>query len=187
MDICSRCGKDHRRGCRQQGSQAYVRRSFLSSRQQFLEQSLTKEEGAVWSIPGNEGRMAQAWVNVRRGMRVFYVYFWHSEDWTPRNEALMEAVVKQVRATRHPWLTACDTNMYPEDFKKRAFGSKAGTCSSRRQEKVLSTCRSKGPNGELIERTYDYGIASHSLRGKIKKWTWWKISNQDHTRRSLSL
>ena len=41
----------------------------------------------------NEGRIAQAWVNVRGGMRVFSVSFWHSEGWTPRNEALMEAVM----------------------------------------------------------------------------------------------
>ena len=38
-----------------------------------------EREGAVASI--------QAWVNVRGGMQVFSVYFWHSEGWTPRNEA----------------------------------------------------------------------------------------------------
>ena len=32
----------------------------------------------------------------------------------------------------------------------------------------VSTCRSKGSNGELIERTYDFVIASHSLQEKIK-------------------
>ena len=32
----------------------------------------------------------------------------------------------------------------------------------------VSTSRSKGPNGEFIERTYDYVIASHCLQGKIK-------------------
>ena len=26
---------------------------------------------------------------------------WHSEGWTPRNEALLEAVLKQTRTTRH--------------------------------------------------------------------------------------
>ena len=35
--------------------------------------------------------------------------------------------------------------------------------------KEVSTCRSKGPRGELIERTYDYVIASRSLKGKITK------------------
>ena len=32
----------------------------------------------------------------------------------------------------------------------------------------VSTGRSKGPNGELIERTHDYVIASHGLQVKIK-------------------
>ena len=36
-----------------------------------------------------------------------------SEGWTPRNEALLEAVLKQARTTRDPWLIACDANMCP--------------------------------------------------------------------------
>ena len=76
---------------------------------------IDKGEGAVRSILGN-GRNAQAWVNIRRGMWVFAVYVWHSEGWTPRNGALMEAVVKQARTTRHPWLVACDTNIDPDSF-----------------------------------------------------------------------
>ena len=88
-----------------------------------------KEEGAVMSIPGTDGRLAQARVNVPGGMRGF-VNFWHSESWTPRNEALMEAVVKQVRTTRHPWLIACDAhnickNLCAQKTSGRVFGSKA--------------------------------------------------------------
>ena len=90
-----------------------------------LEAFVGAEEGAVESIPGNEGRLAQAWVNVREGMRVFSVYFCHSEVWTPSNEALLEAVVKQVRATRHPWLVACDANMRAQKTEK-ACGFKEG-------------------------------------------------------------
>ena len=60
------------------------------------------EEGANKSIPGNEGRIVQAWVNVRGGLRIFSVYFWLSEGWTPRNEGLLEAVLKQASTTRHP-------------------------------------------------------------------------------------
>ena len=56
------------------------------------------EEGAIDSIPGS-GRIAQAWVNVRGGLRVFSVFFWHSEGWIPRNEALLEAVLKQARTS----------------------------------------------------------------------------------------
>ena len=72
-----------------------------------------KEEGAARSTPGNEGRIAQAWVSVRGGMWVFAVYFWHSEGRTPRNEALTDAVVRQARTTGHPWLMACDANIGP--------------------------------------------------------------------------
>ena len=86
------------------------------------------EEGAIKSIPGIEGRIAQAWVNVRGGLRVFSVYFWHSEGWTPRNEALLEAVLKQARKTRHPWLTACDANTCPEDFEESLVPKRADAC-----------------------------------------------------------
>ena len=41
------------------------------------------------------------------------------QGWTPRNEALLEAVLKQASTTRHLWLVACDANMCPEDFEKK--------------------------------------------------------------------
>ena len=66
--------------------------------------------------PGNEGRLAlaQPWVSVREVFAGFSPwYYWHSEGWTPRDEALMEA-----RTTRHPWLVACDDNMDPKDFRR---------------------------------------------------------------------
>ena len=50
------------------------------------------EEEANESIPGNEGRIAQAWVNARGGVRIFSVYFWHSEGWSSRHEALLEVL-----------------------------------------------------------------------------------------------
>ena len=31
-----------------------------------------EEEGTAASIPGNEGRITQAWVDVQGGMRVFF-------------------------------------------------------------------------------------------------------------------
>ena len=115
----------------------------------------------------NEGRIAQAWVNVRGGLRVFSLYFWYSEGWTPRNEALLEGVLRQARTTRHPWLIACDANMCPEDFKWSLW-------FQQEQMRVVapkeaSTCRSKGPKGEWIKRTFDDVIASGSPKGKISK------------------
>ena len=123
------------------------------------------KEGAIDSIPGNEGRIAQAWVHVRGGLRVFSVYFWLSQGWFPRNEALLEAVLKRARITKHPWLVACDGNM-KWIFRNLGF--------QKEQMHVVapiepSTCMSKGPKGELIERIYDYVIASGSLEGKISQ------------------
>ena len=93
-----------------------------------------EKEGAVVSIPGDEGIIAQAWVNVRGGLRVFSVYFWHSKGWTPRNEALLEAVLKRARVTRHPWLVAYDANMSPEEFeKKKLVSEEPDACGSSRE------------------------------------------------------
>ena len=48
----------------------------------------------------------------------FAVYLWHSEGWTPKNEATMEAVVKQARTTSHSWLLACDAKMDRNEFRR---------------------------------------------------------------------
>ena len=79
----------------------------------------------------------------------------------------MEAIVKQVRTARRPWSTACGANMCPEDFKKSLWFRSTDMFIKAPREGV-STCRSKGRNGELVERTYHCVIASHSLQGKIK-------------------
>ena len=57
-----------------------------------------EKEGAVMSIPGNERRIAQVWVNVRGGMQMFAANFWHTEGWSPRHEANLEAVLKRTMA-----------------------------------------------------------------------------------------
>ena len=87
---------------------------FFVARNNDLRAVMDKELGAVRSFPGNEGRIAQARVNVRGGMRVFAAHIWHSEGWTSRSVAMMEA---GARTTRHPWLVACGANMDSRDFK----------------------------------------------------------------------
>ena len=79
------------------------------------------------------------------------MYFWHSEGWIPRYEALLETVVKQAKdTTRHPWwLVACDANMCPEDFEKSLWFQREQMYVVAPKE--ASTCRSKGPNGESKE------------------------------------
>ena len=81
-----------------------------------LEVVVVLEEGRLCLFLGMRGGSpAQAWVNVKGGLRVFAVYFWHSEGWTLRYAALMEFFVKQTRTTRQPWLMACDANMDHKD------------------------------------------------------------------------
>ena len=139
----------------------------LSQSTAIWEQLLAKKKVQVESISGNEGRIAQAWVNVRGGMRLLSVYSWHLEGWTPRNEALMEIVVKHLRTSWHPWLIACDANMCPEDSKK-SLRFRSRHMFIKAPGEGVSTGRSNGPFDELNERTYDYVIASHGLQVKIK-------------------
>ena len=109
------------------------------------------EEGAVTSILGNEGRIAQAWENVRRGLRVFCVVFLALRRTDTEELALMEAVVKQVRTTRHPWLVTCDANMDPAGFRK-ALWFEEWCMLIEAPEAVISSCV----------------IASKSFQGKIE-------------------
>ena len=100
-------------------------------------------------------------------MRIFAAYFWHTEQWTPRNEGILEAVLKRARARKHQWLVACDANMSPVDFEKGLW------CRKDQMHVVApegaSTCRSTSAKGEWVEKVYDYVIACNSLKGKISQ------------------
>ena len=56
-----------------------VRRVFVSIDSDLG--GVVDKEGAVMSILGNEGRIAQAWMNVRGGFQVLAACVWHSEEW----------------------------------------------------------------------------------------------------------
>ena len=64
----------------------------------------------------------------------------------------------------NPLLIGSDANMCPEYFKKSMWFQ--GRQMFVVVPKEASTCRSKGPKGEWIERTYDYVIACNSFKGK---------------------
>ena len=57
--------------------------------------------------------------------------------------------------------------MSPVEIEKKLVVSRR-TCVHQGARKDVSTCRSKSLNGELIERTYDYIIASRSVQEKIR-------------------
>ena len=81
-------------------------------------------------------------MNVRGGLR-FSVYFWHSEGWAPRNQALLEAVLKQAKTTRHPWLVACDAKMCLGDVEHSLWFQR-----DRMHVAAPNECRLKAPKGE---------------------------------------
>ena len=74
---------------------------------------------------------------------MFAANFWHTERWSPRNEAILEAVLKSARTKKHPWLIACDANMSPEDFEESLWFRKDQMHVT--APKGVSTCRSKKP------------------------------------------
>ena len=60
----------------------------------------------------------------------------------------LEAVLKRARATKHPWLVACDDNMSPVDFEQSLWF---------RKDRIhviapdgVPTCRSKNAKGEWV-------------------------------------
>ena len=67
------------------------------------------------SVEEHEGIIVQVWMNCEGELHIFAVYFWHSEGWTTRNEALLEAIVR-TRDSPLPWLTARDANTEPDAF-----------------------------------------------------------------------
>ena len=128
------------------------------------------QKEAIDSIPGNEGRIAQAWVNVRGGLRVFSVYFWHSEGWTSRNEALLEAVVRQAKVTRHLWLIVCDAITCPEDFEKSLWLQREQMYKVAPKE--ASTCMSLRVTASEVSFA-DRRRWKTSSRGRTKQYPLW--------------
>ena len=114
---------------------------------------------AVMSIPGNEGRIAQAMGECQRKLRIFSVYFWRSDA---ENEAVLAAVLKRARTTKHPWLIACDANISPEDSEKRQWFRNDRMHVT--APEGVSTCRSKNAEREWVQKVYDHVIACNGLK-----------------------
>ena len=43
------------------------------------------------------GRLTMAWVLIMGGLTVFSVYFYHTEEWTERNQQILEAASREIR------------------------------------------------------------------------------------------
>ena len=57
--------------------------------------------GTVDAGEEHQGMIAKMCIQWQGGLSVFAVWFWHTEGWTPRNEDILEAVLK-VSSARNP-------------------------------------------------------------------------------------
>ena len=67
-------------------------------------------------LQAHQGRLTMAQVPIMGGLEVFSVYFYHTEEWTERNQQLLEALSVEVRRRTGLWIVAGDFNMEAEIF-----------------------------------------------------------------------
>ena len=65
---------------------------------------------------GATGRLAAGWANVLGGIAVLSAYFWCSERWSCRNQALMRRIIEVVQDLDCLWVLSADFNMELEEF-----------------------------------------------------------------------
>ena len=87
--------------------------------------------------------------------------------------------LKRTRTTRHPWLIACDANVFPEDFE-------GGLLFQREQMHVVVpkeayTCRSKGPKVNGLKESMITSLRVAVSKERSCRWRWWMILNQDQS------
>ena len=77
----------------------------------------------VWPARGwqskelqDHGRLTMACVPIMGGITVFSVYFHHTEEWTERNQQILEATSREIRRCPGQWILAGDFNMEPGAF-----------------------------------------------------------------------
>ena len=75
MEICSGCRENHRGSEDREHTSGGVFFAVDSN----LRAVVGEEAGAVTSIPGNDGRITQAWSMCEEVCEFFSLYFWHSE------------------------------------------------------------------------------------------------------------
>ena len=95
------------------------------------------------------------------------VYFWHSEGWSVRNEALMSTVLNVFANTRSHWIIACDAHMEANDFAQGHWVKEARARVKAPTQGSATYC-AKGAGGLEIRKTQDYFVVSESLDGKIE-------------------
>ena len=126
-----------------------------------------KEEGAIESISGNDGRIARACLNERGGILVFPEFLtlrrMDPEEWSLIGSG---GKARWERPSIHDESLVMQTCV--QENLRKVCNFKASIFFIETSAEV-STCRSRGPKCELIESRYDYVNANRSLRDKITK------------------
>ena len=78
--------------------------------------------GAGWQSKElqDQGRLTMASDPIMGGITVFSVYFYHTGEWTERNQQLLEATSREILRCPGLWILAGDFNMEPEVFGQYA-------------------------------------------------------------------
>ena len=107
------------------------------------------------SLAGCEGRLVACWINLLfgRGLVVLSIYLWHSETWSARNLALVQAVLSLVRSLPPGtlWVLGGDFNMDPALFSAHLVAQELGG-----QILAPSVGTFCGSSGEW--KTFDYFV-----------------------------
>ena len=118
-----------------------------------------------FSPKGSEGRVSAAWLDAGGGIIVVSVYLWHTEQWSARNHAIMEAVFQLAKSMACPWILAGDFNMSPECMLASEWPELlAGQVHAVREPR--GTCRTSGG-----PRTYDFFVVDHRISNSVGR-TW---------------
>ena len=74
---------------------------------------------AGWDLSpaGATARVAVGWADVMGGMAIISAYFWHSEGWSCRNQAIMSQIITIVRRLGCLWVLGADFNMEPDELQ----------------------------------------------------------------------
>ena len=89
----------------------------------------------------DQGRLTMAWVPIMGRLTVFSVYFHHTEEWTERNQQILEAASREIRRCPGLWILAGHFNMEPETFGQFATPDEDLFTEEARSSCFLSCCR----------------------------------------------
>ena len=122
----------------------------------------------VWPARGwqskelqDQGRLTSAWVPTKGGTTVFSAYFDHTEEWTERNQQILEATSREIRRCPGLWILAGDFNMEPETFGQYATPTRLPGVLVR---STVPTFR----HGASV-RCFDYFMVHHAVACQVRE------------------